>query len=306
MPENNNVDLQIALKEIEFRYSKGHKFEKGDLHLDRKLDLTSNKLAFQIVKHRRNQENKINSNEDRDFVASQLKALTLFKEIMTVSSEVDDFIAATRFTAANAVGSTQGALFAQQLKVKNYLEAIHDTESKRELTIAINDNFTGNQMIAPIDNSLELLSMEDQNYIERLIDNPLAYEQAMFDVNRKFLELLKKSYPFLTPLYTEVRDRFIELSKYGNLNEQTINDIHRDLMVYILSNKQGSEFYRNDFHLITSEQANLLSKEEKKEFVSLDGDDLIVTNEVYYKKIFPKSLFNTLEDYPELKKFAVF
>lgn len=134
---------------------------------------------------------------------------------------------------------------------------------------------------APINND-PTLELSNQEYIERTLDNPFAYEQAMYDMNRKVSRLLGSYYPYDTRVYTLARNRMAELTKSGTLDADTINSIHSDMMVYLLAQQEDSLF--------------------NGDVPAKDGTPA----REYYTKHFAKILFNTLESNPSYKSLPIF
>ena len=133
------------------------------------------------------------------------------------------------------------------------------------------------------DNSLTTMSNSD--YLDTMMGNPFAYEQAMFDANRKSLEILSKYFPYNKRAYINARNTLNGLINYGSLDADTINSIHSDMMVYLLSNQERSEFNGS---LPKQAQHGLMTTRE------------------YYTKWFAKDLLNHLEANPQMKSMPIF
>lgn len=272
---NNNVSVEVALSEILSQY----KVDANEVVPDANpsTDLNSAKLASNIVKSRKAQEAGRNVMEDSSFRTSQLQVAQLFADILRVSGEVSQFVTSSKFTASNAVGSTFGDMYAQQMKVSKYLESFSDKEKKKLSVVMEVSPF----IHAPINND-PTLELSNQEYIEGTLDNPFAYEQAMYDMNRKVSKLLSRYYPYDTKVYTLARNRMAELTKSGTLDADTINSIHSDMMVYLLAQQEDSLF--------------------NGDAPAKDG----IPAREYYTKHFAKILFNTLESNPFYKSLPIF
>lgn len=272
---NNGVSVEVALSEILSQY----KVDASEAipEANPSTDLSSAKLASNIVKSRKAQEAGRNVMEDSSFRTSQLQVAQLFADILRVSGEVSQFVTSSKFTASNAVGSTFGDSYSQQMKVSKYLDSFAGN-AKNKLSVVME---VSPFIHAPINND-PTLELSNQEYIERTLDNPFAYEQAMYDMNRKVSRLLGSYYPYDTRVYTLARNRMAELTKSGTLDADTINSIHSDMMVYLLAQQEDSLFNGD-----------------------VPAKDGIPARE-YYTKHFAKILFNTLESNPSYKSLPIF
>ena len=271
---NNNVTADMAMREVVKSYM-GDNTETPDATPE---DFSKNKLALNLVNNRVMKERGKSAMDNAAFKADQLKIAALFSQIQTVAGDVSQFVTSTKFTASNAVGSTFGDLYSQQMKVKNYIDKFVVRNGKNALSI----NMKVTDMIeSPITNDTNL-QMSNQEYLESLIENPLAYEQAMYDMNRRANMLLNSYYPYETRAYKNARTRLASLTKSNFLDADTINSIHSDMLVYMLSQQEDSLF--------------------NGEMETKDG----IPAREYYTKHFPKEVFKTLEDNPELESLPIF
>ncbi len=272
---NNGVTADMAIREVVKNYM-GDDTESPKANPDE--DFSINKLALSIVNDRVMREQGKNAMDNQLFKADQLKVAELFSQIQTVAGDVSQFVTSTKFTASNAVGSTFGDLYSQQMKVKNYIDKFVVKNGKNALSV----NMKVTDMInSPITNDTNL-QMSNQEYLESLIENPLAYEQAMYDMNRRANSLLNSYYPYETPSYRNARNRLASLTKSNFLDADTINSIHSDMLVYMLSQQEDSLF--------------------NGEMPAKDG----IPAREYYTKHFAKEVFNTLESNPDLKSLPLF
>ena len=272
---NNGVSVEVALNEILSQYKVDASEDIPEANPS--TDLSSAKLASNIVKSRKAQEAGRNVIEDSSFRTSQLQVAQLFADILRVSGEVSQFVTSSKFTASNAVGSTFGDSYSQQMKVSKYLDSFAGN-AKNKLSVVME---VSPFIHAPINND-PTLELSNQEYIERTLDNPFAYEQAMYDMNRRVSRLLSSYYPYDTSVYTLARSRMAELTKSGTLDADTINSIHSDMMVYLLAQQEDSLFNGD-----------------------VPAKDGIPARE-YYTKHFAKILFNTLESNPSYKSLPIF
>lgn len=272
---NNGVTADMAMREVVKNYM-GDDTESSKANPDE--DFSINKLALNIVNDRVMREQGKNAMDNQSFKADQLKVAELFSQIQTVAGDISQFVTSSKFTASNAVGSTFGDLYSQQMKVKNYIDKFVVKNGKNALSV----NMKVTDIIdSPITNNTNL-QVSNQEYLESLIENPLAYEQAMYDMNRRAGMLLNSYYPYNTPSYSGARNRLAELTKSNFLDADTINSIHSDMLVYMLSQQEDSLF--------------------NGEMPTKDG----IPAREYYTKHFAKEVFNTLESNPDLKSLPLF
>lgn len=272
---NNGVTADMAMREVVKNYM-GDDTESPKANPDE--DFSINKLALNIVNDRVMREQGKNAMDDQSFKADQLKVAELFSQIQTVAGDISQFVTSSKFTASNAVGSTFGDLYSQQMKVKNYIDKFVVKNGKNALSV----NMKVTDIIdSPITNNTNLQG-SNQEYLKSLIENPLAYEQAMYDMNRRAGMLLNSYYPYNTPSYSGARNRLAELTKSNFLDADTINSIHSDMLVYMLSQQEDSLF--------------------NGEMPTKDG----IPAREYYTKHFAKEVFNTLESNPDLKSLPLF
>ena len=272
---NNGVTADMAMREVVKNYM-GDDTESPKANPDE--DFSINKLASNIVNDRVMRERGKNAMDNQSFKADQLKVAELFSQIQTVAGDISQFVTSSKFTASNAVGSTFGDLYSQQMKVKNYIDRFVIKKGKNALSV----NMKVTDIIdSPITNNTNLYG-SNQEYLESLIENPLSYEQAMYDMNRRAGMLLNSYYPYNTPSYSGARNRLAELTKSNFLDADTINSIHSDMLVYMLSQQEDSLF--------------------NGEMPAKDG----IPAREYYTKHFAKEVFNTLESNPDLKSLPLF
>lgn len=240
-------------------------------------DLSRERLAYNIVQAANTSKEELMKSDE--FVEKQIIVADLFREILEASNDVSQFVRNTKFTASNAVGSTFGDAYAQQMKVAAYVKSFTKADAlKVEMKVAQGIN-------APMNNEVGTLSMNDQEYMESLLENPFAYEQAMYDMNRKAEKIINKFYPYNTKAYKEAREGIAAFTRSGLLDAETINSIHSDLMVFMLSQQENSLFNSN---------------------MPINAAGEEVTAREYFTEIFPEGLFNILEVNPTMKSMPIF
>lgn len=271
---NNTVGVDRGISAIKYKYENAG----GQWSQSVPVGPSVEELAMNIVNERRAREA-----GDNEYVAQnateQLSILRLFNEISTIASEVSQFVMSTKFTASNAVGSTFGDMYAQQMRVARYIDKVNSKKSS--ITMKVTDRAE-----LPINMDYRLTTMSDSDYMDTLIDTPFAYEQAMFDANRKALAALNKYYPYEKECYRVARGMMAGLTKGKVLDAATINSIHNDMMVYLMSQQELSDFNGN------------LPKNDT-------GHGPMTVRE-YYTNWFAKDLFNELEANPSLKAMPIF
>ena len=253
---NENVSTDVAISEMLKRYG-GNNAQLEKIQYDA-INTTTNKLADNILAERTLEPG---SPMPAEFRQGQLQVLWLFNELMADTADVNSFVQCTRFTAANSVGSTWGDQLAQEERVRTfiekYMQEYDDAHDPRRLTFELFDPAENrsnrvvhlgeetmgetNQGILNIDE--ELLDLTPSEYMAQMSRNPLAFEQCMMDLSRKATRtLFKKHFPYYTQLYNNMRTVMRRLTKYGGLDADTVNSLHREFILYLLSKQKGSIF----------------------------------------------------------------
>ena len=247
-------------------------------------DFTVNKLVEGVLSGRKIREDNRKVidvlSEDENLRNQQIKVLKLFQEIATAAEELGQFVSATKFTAANSVGSTAGALYEQQMRVANYLEKLNAGEKASKFEIVIVDD-AGYKLTTPVQNGEEQLDMNDADYLHFIQRNPFAFEQAMYDMNRRVIRLLSKYYPYSHPIYAKIRKNAAELTKHKVLKGATIDSMHRDFLAYVLNQQEGSLFCGGN--LITTMDGNLMPIRD------------------YYREVFPDRILEFIKTNPDIR-----
>lgn len=273
---NNGLKLDDAIRDITKQYSQKFGLKEVDT-ID--SNVTSiDAMAKNIVDYRQDSQ-KMNT---MGFVSNQLQLLKLFKKVSSLASEVSQFVTSTKFTASNAVGSTFGDMYAQQMKVNNYITKLNSDDAS-SIEIELTDFPVSDY--SPIKGEESRLNMTPEEYASDVVYNPLAYEQTMYDLNRKALRAMSKYYPYEKPMYRNIRMTMMNLTRGKYLDGDTINSIHRDLMTYLLAQQERSDF--NGEITKHTEHGDMSTRE-------------------YYTKYFAKDLFTFLQNNPEFKDMPIF
>lgn len=273
---NNQTTLEVAMATIvgDYRNIVGN----ADISSQNKdVLLSKESLAKNILNDRVLRERGKEAKSKPSFASGQLVVAELFNGIIQASGDITRFVTSSKFTASNAVGSTFGDLYAQQMKVAKYLDDAN--KSKLSFNAEVTETIK-----TTISNNESQLSMSDEDYIMALLYDPFGYEQAMYDMNRRVEKVLSKYFPYNTSTYKDVRGLMSSLTKGGTLDADTINSIHRDVLAYMLSQREGS--------LFNGEQPVRIGSE-------------VISAREYYTNRFAKRLYETIIANPELKSFMI-
>ena len=263
---NNQCSLDTAIEKIKNDYINDEILNSNNINTISTKLVTEEYLIKNMYKKEQG---------TKKFKESQAEVLKLFSNILNVSKDVSNYLSTTKYTASNSVGSTFGDFYSQQQKV------IEFQNKYSEGSLSFNIQVDSKGAISPIDNDPELLNMGKQEYIEYTMQHPFGYEQCMYDMNRKTLKLFSKYYPYENSLYKKLRTAMTGFSRNYSLYPKTINQIHSDFLVYLLSKTKG-----------------LFNPETKIHY-----DDKEVTAEEYYTKIFPQRLLEVQKQLKENSKY---
>lgn len=270
---NNDASLSAAIAEVSRIYS-------ADKMIPDENALTTNTLISNILEYMKAEESgRTLRDAGPDFINSQLNVLALFKDASRKANHLKDFVTALKSTASSAVGSNFGDIYARIEEIKNCVDYYSSNTSA--FSIAVTDTLD-----FPIDMSLRYEDEKMDEYAEKLVDNPLGFEQAMLDANRGMIKQIAKYYPYETPLFKNARENFSMISRGSSLDSRTIQDIHKDLILYLLANKPGSRFNGEDYTQLP--------------------EGKFVTNKTYFLKVFPRVLLSVLNSKPKLAELAIF
>lgn len=317
---SNTNSLSYAISKIKNKY----KTAKGAVHVSPNDVLTRDKLAYYIYNKSLNDAARINNPEVTDvttqqaFAAGQFHVMELIEKISLAAGELDSFVKATKFTASNSVGSTVGELYAQQMKVDDYLANAQSDTSALQIVV---DEFLPMPIRNDLEYDIDLSKSEERvKYLKEISRSPFAFEQAMYDANKRLLKELMKYFPYETPLYRSVREVFKELSFY-TMDGATIDSIHNDLMIYLMTRQSGdfdgerrsyflNEFPKELFHKFNEDKTlseNLLLqslgliKDEPLDSVVIDTNNIhkLQSGE---KDILKESWEDLYKTHPEIAK----
>ena len=284
---NNQTTLEVAMSTVLEEYNGTARGASTSQNVETLLSKDS--LAKNILNDRVLREKGELAKTRPSFAVGQLAVAELFAKIVQASGDVTRFVTSSKFTASNAVGSTFGDLYAQQMKVAKYLDDAkteeHTDKGVKKIASKLAFDVEVTETIkTTISNDEGNLSMSDERYMMSLLYNPFGYEQAMYDMNRRVERMLSKYFPYNTSTYKEVRSLMASLTKGGTLDADTINSIHRDILAYMLAQREGS--------LFNGEQP-------------VRVDDEVITAREYYTNRFAKRLYETIIAHPELKSYMI-
>lgn len=195
---------------------------------------TLGQLAYNIAEY-----NKAEGVMSDEMKLKQLGVLELFKKVNSVAGALSKFVTNSKFTAANAVGSDWGSYYEKIQRVQNYFDSVKDSPIELSLTDTPLGAYENDAAVTVND---ALLGLSKDEYLATMSTNPFAFEQTIFDLLRKFTKEIQKYYPYETPTYKEARTFIASMNKKGWLDADTINLIHRELPVYLLSKLPNSQF----------------------------------------------------------------
>lgn len=272
---NRGVNISTAIKDA----ADGLMTNMTGYSPNEKIPISEQDLARGIVVERKMLEE---GKSQDDFLAAnarmQMQVLQLFDQVIKTAQDISDFVMNTKFTASNAVSSTFGGMYAQQLRVNEYVDKFPKGEKDEgslsyKVIVAQGTQETG-LFSMPIDNNENYIGMTKKQYLHMVRFNPFAYEQAMYDANRKAIKLLSKYFPYERPLYRGIRDKMAGLAMYGTLSEDDINDIHSNIPVALLAKQAKSLFNGEAAH----EGTNLTHREYYREKFASDLADKIAAD----------------------------
>lgn len=248
------------------------------------------------------------------FKAQQLEVLRMFEEVSTTAKELNDFVTSTKFTAANSVGSTFGDLYEQQMKCQNYIEKLKNPELTK-LDIQVSDTLK-----SPIYN-IDLSGNMDDYFREVIcaggLGNPFAYEQCMYDLNRRCVKLLGKYYPYETAPFRSARQLLKTLTKYGIADAATINKLHEELPIYLINEYEKNYIptsdddpLEGDFNPdkqieITDDIRDLAEDSNDYALKSLIENKTTINQVTFYREVFPKLLAYLAASDENLRDFGI-
>lgn len=182
--------------------------------------------------------NLLSENALEEHTSEQLAVLDMITEILAVSDRLNRFVGITKNTAANSVGSSFSQLYSTMHKYAKSLKEFSEEDSILE--IELSDKAEVNNL--PVRNDLNVSTMDSEEYLDKILDSPFAYEQTAFDCNRSFIEELTDIFPYETDLYKSIREKAYEMSNSNNISEETLDALHKDIILMVLASRGSSYF----------------------------------------------------------------
>lgn len=200
-----------------------------------------------------------------------LATLKLMEKIAIKAQELSEIVQGTKYTAANAIGSTPGELHLLLLKSKKRFTG------KSSITIQtsrLNTDIDDSQVLRQ---DLELPTDKDKvlEYLLNIMINPIGYEQVMFDAIKLYIDKLGKYFPYFKGGYTRVIESLDSIIKY--YNDDTVNKLIEHVIPYMLKQNEYSLFNPNNI---------------------LDLKDPVSVG-TYFRERFPEKLERFIDNNPE-------
>ena len=260
----NSSDFNFALKEVIKEY--GYQNLDDIKGLDSNY-LTSNALAKNIVSDA--QGKRSDNMNDAQYKAGQAAVANLLMDINTASGDIALLARITKMSAANAIDSNFGCLYNMRMKIRSFeMKSLSSNSPLKSLKVSFKD------YTPAISNSDEAVSPF----------HPFGHEQTMFNSYNRSLEYLSKYYPYERRNYFKSREIATTFSRSGIIDADTINRIHKELPVYMLSQMEDSPFNPNTMYDV----------------------ERGYTFEEYFKEHFSTELYERISSNPDLLKMPIF
>jgi hypothetical protein len=263
---NNSVSLDQAIRKVVSKYEKAG-VKESEIP---STAVSSDRLALSIIKQREDYNNIMSDNM---FIETQLKAISVFKDVASRASELSSFVTTFKFTAANSIESTFGGAYQKIDKVTSYMN-----ESLPSYEVEVSTKTTTG--ITPKQEPILSLLKSPEKLIAKIMDNPFAYEDISYECYLETIKyLVDEYYPYSNYAYTGARTTMKNLASDGSLSNKDIDSIHLGVLSYIISNSThtNSPFNPNGNHHTDKTKGK------------------IVTNLDYYMEEFPIKLYRFIE-----------
>lgn len=223
--------------------------------------------------------------EDTQFIENQLKALKIFELARNASQELNSLVKTTKFTAANAVGSTTGQFINLEEQTSQFIN-----NKEGELVIHIAERLKQQDAFRVLNPNIEEdVVKKSYKYLRAVENNNLAFEQCMYDLNKRLLQVMEKYFPYFTDYYSTRREYLANfLHKESNLlSPDEIDMLHTDIQQQYLASIAGSYNMFDPF------------SECKISPMYDNTSDTNYTNREYFLYKFP-TLVSPIKDYIEM------
>lgn len=307
LADNEGYSLETAIFHIKSKYNVELAKHPGAIS---NKSCSAQSLADSIVNNRKFREE--NQSLSGSYFKQQLDVLDMFDTVRKAAGEVGQFVTATKFTASNSVGSTFGDMYEQQMRVSKYLSDLandvrddSDKKSPRLTEIEVTELFKSPLLDVNLDTS-------PNDYYREVVcygglGNPFAYEQCMYDLNKKCVAALNRFFPYDTQPYRDARQLAAVLTKKQAIDAETINTIHDDLFVYLINQQENNADSPGDFNPNYPVELSPQEQELYEEIYGIKYNPIVspMTMRDYYNTMFPSSFVDILAADPKLKDFAI-
>ena len=235
LANNSRETIQSASKKLKEKYKDSMSFsQKADMATT--LDVMRQNI-YQYASAKKTSKDAIDKFFEKNGV-NQAAILDMFMGAQASVNELNGFIATTKFTAANSVGSTAGDVYESLYRAQKY--ATKDPESVN-LQIVIDPVKTSMSNL-----NTDLSITDEDSYLEQIINNPFAFEQCMYDaIKASFMSIANTHFAYETSFYKYNREYLNRLSRSQALDADTINKAHLSLYQYLIESLEGSIFDPN-------------------------------------------------------------
>lgn len=234
---NHMTDFSKAIDSVKAEYTKhcdATDIPSGE-HLGKNL---SKQSLLDAIIGKNVSSNKKSWKENPSVAKFQLEVLDTFLRAHRAAEDLVSFVRATKFTAAKSIESTIGGLYYQMSIVGNYINS-----PGAELIVIPSKNAP--KTLVDFTNQ-DILGEERSNYLMQVMENPFAFEQVMYDMTRLYTtETLARLFPYETSTFKGTRNEMSNMTRHGILNKASINEIHNDLFLYILTRLDGTVMNTN-------------------------------------------------------------
>ena len=206
--------------------------------------------------------------------SEQLAILDLFVKILNMGAEVNNFVKITKNTASNSIGSNFSKMYEIQHSYEKLSKSVESEEGG--LSMELSDD---ERTKIPL-KILNLLEMNDEDYLHSIIDSPFAFEQAAYDCNKAFLLSLSDYFPYETDTYKAIRNMGYQYSLRDHMSEDTITDLHNDIIMMALTLRGTSYFDPNNIVNVNGTQMSYMEycidyfPGILEEFIAEEGDNV--------------------------------
>ncbi len=194
-------------------------------------NLTTGKLMSKLIGGE--QKNSIESNkENASFMNHQFSVLSALSQLTDSSLALKSYVSASKMTSANSIQSTYGSLYSIMQAAENLNQV-----SKKDAEIILIPYSSKTEITNPINTELDV---EDNDYMDKVLDTAFPIEQVIYDVVKKFVEKTQRFFPYDNKVFKSAR-KFFKTKKTSNQKEAVLtpktNDaIHKYVQNWCLQN----------------------------------------------------------------------